>query len=120
MPEQYVPLSEVNELLSLENERRLAMGVELNAIQKSAMEHAKRSSRLSKEQMVSFINEIKELKVEIKNVEYRIPEHLVSKIADMLPQYKNDVRAIFHKERNINVEETHLADKIIEVVSKYI
>lgn len=120
MPERYVPLSEVNELLSQENERRIAMGVEFNAVQRSAMEHAKKNSHLSKEQMISLINEIRELKVEVKGVEYRIPESLVSKIADILPQYKNDVRAIFHKERSINVEETHLADGIIEVVSKYI
>lgn len=120
MPEQYLSLPEVSELFSQESERRLAIGVEFNAMQRSAMEHAQKNSHLSKEQTISLTSEIRELKVEIKNGEYRIPEHLISKIADILPQYKNDVRAIFYKERSINVEETHLADKVIEVVSKYI
>ena len=39
---------------------------------------------------------------------------------NLLPKYKNDVRAIFHKERGINIEENNVDDQIIDIVSKYI
>lgn len=113
-------MSEVKELLGRENEKRSEAGNELNAIQKSTMEHAQINSVLSKEQTEALIMEIRELKFDTREGLYVIPEALVYKIADILPRYKNDVRAIFYKERGINVEENDVDDKIIEIVSKYI
>ena len=120
MSEQYVSLAEVNELLEQENLRRGEMGLELNAIQKSAMEHAQKNAALSKEQADALMEEIRGLKFQTKDGEYVIPEYIVCKIADLLPKYKNDVRAIFHKERGINLEENNVDDQIIDIVSKYI
>ena len=116
MSEQYVSLAEVNELLDKENIRRGEMGIELNAIQTSAMEHAQKNARLSKEDADALMNELREL----KDGDFVIPEYYVCKIADLLPKYKNDVRAIFYKERGINLDEGGIDEKIIETVSKYI
>ena len=120
MSEQYVSLAEVNELLEQENLRRGEMGIELNSIQKSAMDHAQKNAHLAKEDAEALIAEIKGLKFQTKDGEYTIPEPLVYKIADILPKYKNDVRAIFYKERGVNVEEYGIDDAVIDVVSKYI
>ena len=116
MSEQYVSLAELNELLQKENEKRGEMGLELNSIQKSAMEHAQKNARLSKEDADALMNELREL----KDGDFVIPEYYVCKIADILPKYKNDVRAIFYKVRGVNVEESKIDDEIIEIVSKYI
>ena len=120
MSEQYVSLAEVNELLDKENLRRGEMGIELNAIQKSAMDHAQKNARLSKEDADALMKDLRELKFQTKDGEFVIPEYYVCKIADLLPKYKNDVRAIFYKERGINLEEGGIDEKIIETVSKYI
>ena len=117
MSEQYVSLAELKDLLEEENQRRSEMGIELNAIQKSAMEHAQKAAVLSKEQTDALIEELRGVKIDGENP---IPEDLIYKIADILPKYKGDVRAIFYKERGINVEENNLDGQIIEIVSKYI
>ena len=117
MSEQYVSLAELNELLQKENEKRAEMGLELNSIQKSAMEHAQKAAVLSKEQTDALIEELRGVKIDGENP---IPEDLIYKIADILPRYKNDVRAIFYKVRGVNVEESKIDDEIIEIVSKYI
>ena len=120
MSEQYVSLAELNELLQKENERRSEMGIELNAIQKSAMEHAQKAAVLSKEQTDALIEELRGVTIKSSDGDYPIPEDLIYKIADILPKYKNDVRAIFYKVRGVNVEESKIDDEIIEIVSKYI
>ena len=116
MSEQYVSLAEVKQLLEEENLRRGDMGIEFNAIQKSAMDHAQKVPVLSKESADALMAELRELKFG----DYVIPEYLICKIADILPKYSNDVRAIFYKERGVNIEENKIDEAIIEIVSKYI
>ena len=120
MSEQYVSLAEVNELLEQANLERGQNEIEFNSIQKSAMEHAQKNAALSKQDADALMEEIRGLKVQTKDGEYEIPDYIVCKIADILPKYKGDVRAIFYKERGINVEENNLDGQIIEIVSKYI
>ncbi len=110
-------MAELNELLQKENEKRAEMGLELNAIQKSAMEHAQKVSVLSKEQTDALIEELRGIKIDGENP---IPDDLVYKIADILPKYKNDVRAIFYRVRGVNLEESKIDDEIIDIVAKYI
>ena len=114
MSEQYVSLAEVNELLQEEKQRRVDTEIDFNPIQNSAMEHAQKNAVLSKEKADELMAEIRELN------EKRGGEYLICKIADLLPRYMNDVRAIFYKERGVNVEEDGLGAAIIEIVSKYI
>ena len=113
-------MAELKELLEQENERRGEMGMELNAIQKSAMEHAQKAGVLSKKDTDALIEELRGIRIKTSDGEEPIPEELIYKIADILPKYKNDVRAIFYKVRGVNVEENNLDEQIIEIVSKYI
>ncbi|MBR4226328.1 MAG: hypothetical protein IKR86_06105 [Candidatus Methanomethylophilaceae archaeon] len=105
MSERYVTLAEVKELLLEESERR-----ELLTSQKSALEHAQKVSYLSVEDTNKIVEEVSRLD--------KVSDRIAIKIADILPKYPNDVRAIFYKER---VELT--ADdiqEILDIVAKYI
>ena len=99
-------MAEVKDLLTKENEKR----GELNPIQKSAMMHAQTVAKLSVEQTEALIAEVKALEFTTDSTSY--------KIADLLPKYPEDVRAIFSKER-ITLEPTDIS-KIIEIVGKYL
>jgi Uncharacterized protein conserved in archaea len=105
MTERYVTLAEVRDLLTEENEKR-----ELLTTQKAAMEHARSVSALSSEKA-------KELAKEVLTVE-GVTEYTAVKIADLLPQYPEDIRAIFSKER-LAIEPATI-DKIIEIVGRYL
>lgn len=106
MSEQYVSLAEVRDLLTAENEKR----GELSTIQKSAMNHAQTIAKLSLEQTNALIAEADALDF--------TTESTSCKIADLLPRYPEDVRAIFAKER-ITLEADNI-NKIIEIVDKYL
>ena len=105
MSERYVTLAEVKRLLLEESDKR-----ELLTSQKAALDHAQAVSYLSVEDTQSIIEEVSKLD--------KVTDHIAIKIADILPKYPNDVRAIFYKER---VELT--ADdiqEILDIVAKYI
>jgi DNA-directed RNA polymerase subunit F len=95
----------VKELLTEESEKR-----ELLTSQKSALEHAQKVSYLSAEDTRRLVEEVSALDI--------VDDRIAAKIADILPKYPNDVRAIFYKER---IELT--ADRIqsiLDIVAKYI
>ncbi|MBO4348301.1 MAG: hypothetical protein J5812_01880 [Candidatus Methanomethylophilaceae archaeon] len=105
MSERYVTLAEVKRLLLEESDKR-----ELLTSQKAALDHAQAVSYLSVEDTQSIIEEVSKLD--------KVTDRIAIKIADILPKYPNDVRAIFYKER---VELT--ADdiqEILDIVAKYI
>jgi DNA-directed RNA polymerase subunit F len=105
MSERYVTLAEVKKLLLEESDKR-----ELLTSQKAALDHAQAVSYLSVEDTQSIIEEVSKLD--------KVTDRIAIKIADILPKYPNDVRAIFYKER---VELT--ADdiqEILDIVAKYI
>lgn len=105
MSERYVTLAEVKRLLLEESDKR-----ELLTSQKAALDHAQAVSYLSVEDTQSIIEEVSKLD--------KVTDRIAVKIADILPKYPNDVRAIFYKER---VELT--ADdiqEILDIVAKYI
>ena len=105
MSERYVTLAEVKELLMEESEKR-----ELLASQRSALEHPQKVSYLSVEDTLSIVEEVKKLD--------KVTDRIAIKIADILPKYPNDVRAIFYKER---VELTGSdIQEILDIVAKYI
>jgi len=105
MSEQYVTLSEVRDILTEEHEKR-----ELLSSQKNAMEHARAVCQLSMEDSKKIVEEVRAIS--------GVTEYAAVKIADLLPTYPEDVRAIFSKER-LNVEPKTI-DQIVEVVSKYL
>lgn len=109
MSEQYVTLAEVKELLEKENENEKRQ--ELNPVQKSAMLHAQTVARnMSKEQADELVAKLSELPFMTETTSY--------KIADLLPKYPEDVRAIFSKER-ITLEADDI-DKVIDIVAEYL
>ncbi|MBR3410822.1 MAG: hypothetical protein IKG94_08660 [Candidatus Methanomethylophilaceae archaeon] len=105
MSERYVTLAEIKKLLLEESDKR-----ELLTSQKAALDHAQAVSYLSVEDTQSIVEEVSKLD--------KVTDRIAIKIADILPKYPNDVRAIFYKER---VELT--ADdiqEILDIVAKYI
>jgi DNA-directed RNA polymerase subunit F len=105
MSEQYVTLAEVRDLLTEEHEKR-----ELLTSQKAAMEHARTVCSMSLEDSKKIVEEVSAIK--------GVTGYTAIKIADLLPQYPEEVRAIFSKERLAIEPET--INQIIEVVGKYL
>ncbi len=105
MSERYVPLAEVKELLIEESKKR-----ELLTSQKSALEHAQKVSCLSLDDTKKLIEELKGVK--------NVSDALAVKLADILPKYPADVRAVFHKER-IELTAQDVQD-ILGIIAKYI
>jgi DNA-directed RNA polymerase subunit F len=105
MSEHYISLAEVKELLTADNEIR-----ELLTTQKAAMEHAQTVSPLTTE-------EAKEIIAAVMTVN-QITEPIAVKIADLLPQSPEEVRAILSKER-ITLEPAQ-TEQILETVAKYL
>lgn len=105
MPEQYVTLAEVRDLLTEEHEKR-----ELLSPQKNAMEHARAISPLSVEDTKKIAEEVRAIS--------GMTDYAAVKVADLLPKYPEDVRAIFSKER-LNADPKTI-DQVLGVVSKYL
>lgn len=105
MPEErYLTLSEAKMMLDSASEER-----ELNLTQKFAEEHASRFVRLS-------LEDAQNLQAELAGMKF-IPENIQIKIVDFLPEYSEEVRVLFSKERMV-LEKTHI-DQILSAVGKY-
>ncbi len=105
MAEKYVSLAEVAELLASDKEDR-----GLLVTQNAAMEHAKIVSLLTVEDTKALIEELKEIPP--------VSNFTAVKIADVLPKFPVDLRAIFSKER-VNLEPETI-NKILATVAKYL
>ena len=103
MSEKYITLAEVKDILSEEQEKRLAEAgpqepeLPSNDVfdqsTNAAMEHAQKTARITAEQARELVQAALGLKC-VNN-----SESIACKIADILPEYAVDVRAIFSKER---------------------
>lgn len=90
--ERYVTVAEVKELLEAEVEARGGYDFML-ASQKAALDHAQKTCPISKEQAQAIIDDV-------MGLDFMDGMQAVAvKIADLLPEYPEDVRAIFSKER---------------------
>jgi DNA-directed RNA polymerase subunit F len=116
MTERYVTLAEVRDLLEEVAESREGTAGELEdedvllASQKSALDHAQKVSNISLEDANKIIEEVSQIE--------DVTDAIAVKIADILPKYPEDVRAIFSKER-ITLSNDQI-NQIIEIVGKYI
>ena len=118
MSERYVSLAEVRDLLTETSEARGGFGnpdepdvhTQAEAIQKAALLHAQATAKLTKEQADEVIAKVRELDFVTETTSY--------KIADILPKYPEDVRAIFAKER-ITLEADDI-QKILDICSEYL
>ena len=121
MSEKYITLAEVKDILAAEQEKRLAeAGPQdpealprdvFDPSTKAAMEHAQKTAQITAEQAA----ELKEQALGLKCVNNS--ESIACKIADILPEYPVDVRAIFSKER-ITLSDDDITE-VLELVSKY-
>ena len=108
LSEQYVTLAQVRELLEAEAEIR---GYDnLLQSQKAALDHAQTVCSISLEQANAIIDEVKQIDI--------VSDAVALKIADLLPRYPEDVRAIFSKER-VTLEPQQI-QQIIDIVEKHI
>ena len=116
MTERYVTLAEVRDLLEEVAESRKGTAGLLEdedvllASQKAALDHAQKVSTISLEDANKIIEEVSQIE--------EVTDAIAVKIADILPRYPEDVRAIFSKER-INLSRDKI-NQIIEIVEKYI
>ena len=122
MSEKYITLAEVKDILSEEQEKRLAEAgpqepeLPSNDVfdqsTNAAMEHAQKTARITAEQARELVQAALGLKC-VNN-----SESIACKIADILPEYAVDVRAIFSKERIALTEDD--INEVLDLVSKYI
>jgi DNA-directed RNA polymerase subunit F len=103
MPEP-VPLARVKELLAEEATRRT-----LPREASLALQHAETFTRLDVETTTKMIAELRALPF--------VDAALAIKIADTLPQYPEEIRLLFSKER-VTLDEAQVA-KLLEVVAHY-
>ncbi len=103
---RYVSLAEVKELLTEESEER-----ELRYEQSLALSHAEAFVKLSVEDTEDLIEELMEEFDFVK-------EESAYKLADILPEDKNGVRAVFQQDRFTPSDDE--AEKIINTIKKYL
>ena len=103
MPEP-VPLATVKELLTSEAGRRT-----LPREAALAMAHAEGFARLNEEQTGKLI-------AELRGLPY-VDAGLAAKVADVLPQYPEEVRVLFSKER-VLLDEAQLT-RLLELIAQY-
>ncbi len=108
MSERYVTLAEVRDLLAAEAEKR---GPEaMLTSQKHTLEHAQTVCSISLEQANAIIENVKKFDF--------VTDAVACKIADLLPKYPEDVRAIFSKER-VTLENSEIQE-ILDIVAKHL
>ena len=122
MSEKYITLAEVKDILAQEQEKRLAEAEPqdfdaparevFDPSTKAAMEHAQKTARITAEQSRELFEQALGLNC-VNNT-----ESIACKIADTLPEYPAEVRAIFSKER-IALSEDDI-NEVLDLVSKYL
>ncbi len=104
--ERLVTLAEVKEMLEHESKER----IELVNEQKVALDHASKFAKLPPKEAQKLLADLKELEFISEPVAYRI--------VDICPQYPEEVRALFAKERLI-LDKKQI-DQVIAAVKKYV
>jgi DNA-directed RNA polymerase subunit F len=103
MPEP-VPLAKVKDLLTEEAARRT-----LPREAGLALQHAEQFARLSSEQTAKLLSELRALPY--------VDANIAVKIADTLPQYPEEIRLLFSKER-VALDEEQVT-KLLEIVAQH-
>ena len=108
--EELLTLPEVKEILNQMREEREKIPLELRYEQKRAIEHANTFSRISAADSRAMVNELLTLD--------KMRMDIAVKIASLCPRTRDDVRAIFAKER-FNLTDADLKN-ILDIVAKYV
>jgi DNA-directed RNA polymerase subunit F len=108
--EELLTLSEVRDILNRIKEEREKAGQELRYEQKRAVEHANLFARVGAKESRDMVNELLTLE--------KMKPDIAVKIASLCPRTKDDVRAIYAKER-YTLSDAELK-AILDIVDKYI
>ena len=111
---RYVSVAEVKEMLNAESEKR----GELIPSLKAALSTANDTCPLTSEQAKELINKVAEIISSLDLTEYG-RESAPVKIADTLPRFPAEVRAIFSKERGV-VLPPEMIQQILDAVNEYL
>ncbi len=106
---QYVSLAEVRDMLTAENNKR-----ELLPMQKYALAQATDVCYITKEQADEIVSKLLQLDFLADK------PALAVKIADILPKYPADVRALCAKERLVRPLDAEMIDQILDIVAPYL
>ncbi|MEA3189704.1 MAG: DNA-directed polymerase subunit [Thermoplasmata archaeon] len=106
-----VSLAEVKAMLEKAQKDRLAADGELTYEQKIALEHAKRFARIG-------APEAKKIVAAVHKALPDLEEKFAIRVADLLPQHPDDVRAILQKSRH-DLTEAEIAQLIAIVDEHY-
>jgi DNA-directed RNA polymerase subunit F len=109
--EEYLTVSEVKELLEdVEAERAADEERELRYELARAIEHANQFAVLEPEESLELVAELQELE--------KIDEKTAYKITNLLPRDRNELRAVFAKERYaLDGDEL---DEVLNAIAKYV
>lgn len=99
-----VPLARVKQLLTDETSRRT-----LPREAALALQHAETFARLSDEASTKLVEDLRDLPF--------VDATLAVKIADVLPQYPEEIRLLFSKER-VTLDEAQIA-RLLEIVAQH-
>jgi DNA-directed RNA polymerase subunit F len=106
MPDSYLTLAEVKEIIDNEGAKR-----ELNEFQNMAAAHAIQFVKLSAKDSRKLVNELMKASEDVS-------EPIACKIADLLPQTPDELRAVLMKEK-FDLDEA-ATEAILEKVRKYL
>lgn len=105
MSEEYLTLAEIKELLQKDQEVRV-----LTMEQNYALEHAIKFARLD-------AKDARKLADELAKIE-QVSEALACKLVDLMPQHKEEINAIFLKERT-SVDDA-VVSQILDKIKQYL
>ncbi|MFC7202060.1 RNA polymerase Rpb4 family protein [Haloferax namakaokahaiae] len=111
LDEEYLTISEVKELLAeVEADRALDEEREMRYELARAIEHVNRFAHLDPEESRELVEELAELE--------KIDDATAIKVADLLPESRDELRAVFAQQRYaLSGDEL---DEILNIVAKYI
>lgn len=108
--EELITLPEVRDTLNAIRETREKAGQELRYEQKRAVEHANKFSKIGAKESRDMVNELLTLE--------KMKLDIAIKIANLCPRSKDELRAIYAKER-FTLNDAELKS-ILDIIAKYL
>jgi len=109
LDEEYVTVAEVKETLNEMAEERSEQDREMAYELRQSLDHANEFAVLDADEARELLEEVREFE--------QVDDFVAHKIADLLPENRDELRAIYAKERySLDTDEI---DEILNVVAKY-
>lgn len=110
LSEELLTLAEVRELLTKIVEERREQGLEVGYGFRKALHHAEQFSKISGEKSRELVNRLLELE--------KMKPAIAIRIADILPQSRDEIRSIYAKEKYTlsNEEMDQILDYVLETI----